>query len=270
MTRRRNANLLAILMCGALLVSVTPHVHAAPPKKQCIAAAEQGQQLRSEGHLQEARRTLAACTANSCPTIVRRDCGRWVEEIDAAQPSVTVRLEEDGVEVPDGKVFLDGDALPRGDGRAAPLDPGAHKFLWSRDGGNVEQEVTVREGERNRVIVLRTGPGSARSAKTEDVPVTPPKSNNSGSPLPWIIGGAGLALVGGGAVLWGIGLNDRSNLQSSCAAAHACVMSDVEASHVKLEVGDVLFGVGLVAVATAVVLLILQDPAAPPPRAARR
>lgn len=260
MTRTRSAKASVLVLAGALLVS---RAHAAPPKKQCIAAAEQGQQLRSEGHLRDARRTLAACTQNSCPTIVRRDCGRWIDEIDATQPSVTVRLEEDGVEVPDGKVFLDGDPLLRGDGRSTPLDPGTHRFLWSRDGGNVEQEITIREGEHNRLIVLRPGPGSAKSQRFDEGP-PPDRSRSGASPLPWIVGGTGLALAAGGAILWGIGLTDRSNLASSCAAAHACAMSDVEASHVKLEVGDVLFGVGLVAVATAVVLLLLQDPAAPP------
>lgn len=261
---------LALFLFGALCLSASA-AHAAPRKNQCIAAAEQGQQLRSEGKLQEARKILAACTSSSCPTVVRRDCGHWVDEIDAAQPSVTVRLEEDGLEVPDGKVILDGDPFPRGDGRATPLDPGTHRFVWSRDGGNVEQEITIREGERNRVIVLRTGAGSMHSRPEE--PPAADKGKSSGpsfGPIPWIVGGTGLALVGAGGVLWGIGLNDRSNLQSSCAAAHACVKSDVEASHVKLEIGDVLFGVGLLAVATAVVLFVFDTPPTKAPTTATR
>ena len=149
--------LVGIGALGVLCASLTS-AEAVPPKKQCINAAETGQQLRSSGRLIQARRALAACTASSCPTVVRRDCGRWVEEIDAAQPSVSVKLEDAaGGDVPDGKVLLDGEPMVRAaDGRATPVDPGAHKVVWSRETGrSVEQDVVVREGERNRVIVLR-------------------------------------------------------------------------------------------------------------------
>jgi len=237
-----------------------------PPKKQCINAAETGQQLRSSGRLIQARRALAACTASTCPTVVRRDCGRWVEEIDAAQPSVSVKLEDaTGGDVPDGKVLLDGEPMARAaDGRATPVDPGTHKVVWSRDvGHSVEQEVVVREGERNRVIVLRAPtPGltaRAGSGGGGDTGETPPPPSHTRGALPFIVGGLGLAVVGAGAVLWGIGLNDRSNLSTSCAAAHACAQSDVDASHTKLIIGDILAGVGIVAVAAAVYLYVTDD-----------
>ena len=66
-------------------------------------------------------------------------------------------------------------------------------------------------------------------------------------------------MVGAGVVFWGIGLNDRSNLSTSCAAAHACAQGDVDASHTKLIIGDVLVGVGILAVATAVYLYVTDD-----------
>jgi hypothetical protein len=255
------------IVAGAFAAALVASAGAAQaaPKKQCITAAETGQQLRSAGRLLSARRALAACTASSCPTVVRRDCGRWIEEIDAAQPSVTVKLEDvSGADVPDGTILLDGEPVPRAaDGRATQLDPGAHKLVWVRDAGrNVEQDVVVREGERNRVIVLRaSGPELVPRAGTTDAraPEDAPPPPGSRSPVPFVVGGLGVAAVAAGAIFWGIGLNERSNLGTSCAAAHACAQNDVDASRTKLIVGDVLVGVGVLAVAGAVVLYLTQD-----------
>jgi len=254
----------AILLTLGLALGAAADADAAPSKKQCIAAAEVGQQLRSSGRLIEARRALAACTTGSCPTLVRRDCGRWIEEIDAALPSVNVKLEDaGGLDTAEGRVLLDGEPMLRvADGRATPLDPGVHKLVWVRDPGrNVELEVVVREGERNRVLVLRVAPSGLvpRSAAAGD-PVEGPRSPTSpvASPLPWIVGGLGIAVGAAGGILWGIGLNDRSNLSASCAPAHACAQGDVDASRTKLIVGDVLAGVGVLAVAGAVLLLLTQ------------
>ena len=254
----------ALLLASALFLHA-PSTHAAPTSasaKQCIAAAESGQQHRSRGRLRDAREAFGVCTASTCPAVVRRDCGRWIEEIDAATPSVIVKLEdENGREVPDGQVLVDGEPLQRGlEGRASLVDPGVHKFVWQREGGPFEQEAVVREGEHNRVIVIRgpkrtpaaTGPEPADRAPAATATTTR-------SPLPWVIGGIGLALAAGGGVFWGIGLNDRANLESSCAAAHRCQEGDVDASRTKLLIGDVLLGAGAVAVATAVIILLTQS-----------
>ena len=176
------------------------------------------------------------------------------------------REDATGGDVPDGKVLLDGEPMVRAaDGRATPVDPGTHKVVWSRDTGrSVEQDVVVREGERNRVIVLRapspglTAHAGSPSAGDASEP-SPPAPAHARGPLPFIVGGLGLAMAGAGAVFWGIGLNDRSNLSTSCAAAHACAQGDVDASHTKLIVGDILVGVGIVAVATAVYLYVTDD-----------
>lgn len=265
MKREREMTYVAFVL-GAVFLLRPGETSAAPSpaKKRCIAAAESGQQLRSTGRLIDARKALAACTASACPAIVRRDCGRWIEEIDAAQPSITVKLEESGgADSPDGRVLVDGEPMPRGaDGRSTPLDPGVHKLVWARAGGDVEQEVVIREGERNRVIVLRVAAKGPRpTTDMTDVPAPPPRAQ---SPLPYVVGGLGIALVGAGGTLWGVGLNDRSNLSATCAAAHACAQSDIDASRTKLIVGDVLIGVGVLAVAGAIFLFLNQSREATP------
>lgn len=251
---------LSLALALALAAHAAPCVAAAPKQQQCIAAAESGQQLRSRSKLIEARKAFAACTASTCPAVIRRDCGRWIEELEATTPTVTVKLEDaSGAEVADGRVLLDGDPMPRAaDGRATQIDPGVRRFVWMRDEeGNVEQQVVVREGEHNRVIVLRPpmlkteGPEAART--TERAP-----DSRARGPLPWVVGGAGIALAATGGIFWGIGLNDRSTLSATCASSHTCAQSDVDASHTKLIVGDVLLGVGVVALAASVYLFLRQ------------
>jgi hypothetical protein len=262
MTQRRLlASLLAsALVAGASTASAVPK--KAQQQRQCIAAAESGQQLRSSGKLLEARKAFGPCTASACASAIRRDCGRWIDEIDSATPSVTVKLEDPaGADVAEGRVLIDGEALLRAaDGHATPIDPGVHHFTWEREDGNVDQELVIREGERNRVIVLRA-PSSSQGAPPvpagNDTHAEPP----SRGPLPWIVGGGGVALLAAGGIFWGIGLHDRSSLSTSCAGAHSCVQSDVDASRTKLIVGDVLIGVGVVAVAGAIYLFLRQGSA---------
>jgi len=116
----------------ALLTSASSSAVGAPKKaqQQCIVAAESGQQLRSSSKLLDARKAFGICTANGCPAVIRRDCGRWIDEIDLATPTITVKLEDaSGAEVAEGRVLMNGEPLLRAaDGRATPIDPGAHHF----------------------------------------------------------------------------------------------------------------------------------------------
>jgi hypothetical protein len=260
----------------ALVALASTSAHAAPPVKQCIATAESGQQLRRAGKLLAAYQEFASCTAMSCPPVVRRDCGRWLEEVDAATPTVGARLEDSsGNEVLSGVVLVDGQPL-RSNGQSMPIDPGVHRFVWQRgDAGDVVQDVVVREGERNRVIVLRVPerPASTNFSREEGSSV-PPRApaaqersagRRTAGPLPWIVGGVGLGAAVVGVGLWTVGLNERGNLSDSCAATHACFDHDVDASRTKLIVGDVLVGIGVVAIVAGLYLALRREPSRPIP-----
>ena len=249
----------------ALAASASTSASAAAPRRppqsqqqqQCIAAAESGQQLRSSGKLRDARKAFGPCTSNACAAVIRRDCGRWIDEIDAATPTFTVRLQDEhGVDVSDGKVLVDGEVVSSaGEGHATPIDPGMHRVVWEREAGNISEELVMHEGEHNRVVVLRV-PAILGPPQGGD---TAPVEAKHGSPVPWIVGTAGVALMVTGGIFWGLGLHDRANLSVTCAGAHACVQADVDASRTKLIVGDVLVGVGVVALAGALYLFLRQN-----------
>jgi hypothetical protein len=231
--------------------------HAAPPSaKRCIAIAERGQQLRKDGSLVDAQAAFRECSALECPAMVRRDCGKWVEELDESIPTVTVKLEdEDKKEIPSGRISVDGHPLPRsGEGRATPLDPGTHRFTWLRNPANVEEDVVIREGEKNRIIVLS-------APRSPDPPPPPPPPAKDRTSLPWVIGGIGIVSAAVGGTLWGVGLSERASLENGCKLRGTCTQSDVDSSRVKLVVGDVFMGVGIVAVGVAIYFLVRGDSA---------
>jgi hypothetical protein len=231
---------------------------AAPPasvqeKKACAAASEKAQSLRSEGKMIAARELLLVCARDVCPTVVRKDCSRWVAEVDEALPSVVVAAkDENGHDVTDAKVFVDdqpfADSL---DGKAQPIDPGAHVFRLERQGKQITEKVLVREGEKNRIVLIHLGP----PPKAEGA--APPPSSRSVPAETWILGGVCVVgLVG----FVGFGLSARSqasDLRSSCAPA--CAQSDVDGVKRKALFADVSLGIGLVALGAATYFFVASS-----------
>jgi hypothetical protein len=228
----------------------------------CLHDAEEAQPLRGQGRLLEARARLIACTADGCPSLVRADCARWLAEVEAALPSLVPKARDArGVDLVDVRVSVDGAlAKERLDGRGVPVDPGAHVVRIEAPGRRaVEQEVVVGEGEKNRIVAVTllapedeapTASASAPPAERPDADAT-----SGGTPaIAWVLGAAGLAGVGAGATFWGVGLSERSDLATRCASPSSCVQSDVDAAKTKLVVGDVLVGVGALALAAGVYL----------------
>lgn len=236
-----------------LLLSTT--ASAAPPTtaKRCIAAAETGQTQQRNGQLVSARKTFVACTQSECPPVVRKDCARWIEDLEKALPTVVLKpQDENGNDVAGGKVTIDGEEA-ESTSRAIPIDPGNHHVEWVREEGTIGVDIVVREGERNRIVEIR--PKKKEQPKEKEEP-----RKWERSPVPFVVGGLGVVASAIGGTLWGIGLSDRANLVTSCAPTHACSADDVDASKTKLVVGDVLFGIGVVAVVTAVVLFVRDTP----------
>ena len=273
MTRTASLSIARLARLATLVLLISAPASAAPPTKRCIEAAESGQELRSQGKLMEARKAFAICTSPSCPTPVRRDCGRWIEEVDVALPTVAVRLEDEGGhELAEGNVLIDDTAIEPSAGRAVAVNPGAHRFTWVRADGKIEQSLVIREGEHNRVIILRASAGAVASGGPTPVvgperPATQPAPRSS--VLPLVVGGIGIVALGVGGGFWFAGLRQRSNLEQTCKDSRTCQQSDIDASRTKLIVGDILVGVGVVAIAGALYLYLSQTNDPPRPSAQR-
>jgi hypothetical protein len=236
-------------------------------KQACVDDFTAGQTLRGDHALRAARAKLVACAQEACPAAVRKDCAALLEQVDAALPSVVARARDgEGHDLVDVSLRVDGEpAAARLDGKAIPLDPGAHVIRFERATGandangaagpqSVEVKIVLSEGDKLRAVDA-----------TFPVPTRPPiddrpRASRAGPPAgAWILGG--VAVVGLGSFAY-FGLKGRSeilSLRERCDGA--CPQDEVDAAHRKLIVADVSLGVGLVTGGLATWLFLRERPA---------
>jgi hypothetical protein len=260
---RRASSLIVVAVVQALLL---PAAHA-DEKQQCIAASDQGQELRDNGNYRRAREAFATCARATCPALVRRDCGQWQADLEEAWPSVIVSAkDEQGNDLAEGRVLVDGELLvSKLDGRPARVDPGEHKLRIETDGhAPIEQHLVVRAGEKNRVIEVRiasTGDVSGQTASG----TTPGESETALSAKrtsALVFGGLALVAFGTEAYFGLSGMSDRSSLLAQpCAQTSTCSPSAVDSIRTKFTVADIALGVGLASGALSVYLFLTSSPA---------
>ena len=95
-----------------LLVAGAAEAAPATVSDQCADSAEHGQAERKLGHLLLARGEFRLCAVAKCPRVVRDDCTRWVDELDAAIPTVLFGATNDhGEDITSLKVSVDGHSV---------------------------------------------------------------------------------------------------------------------------------------------------------------
>ena len=255
----------AFLLALGIVVSASPAF--ATPKDECINAAEAAQRLRTQRKLMSARAQLVACAADSCPSVIRDDCVKWLGEVDAAMPTIVIRAHDGrGHDVVDVRVLVDGtETMTRLTGVATPINPGEHTFRFeSARHPAVEQTVLVAEAEKTRVIQIAfddpSHPVVAVLPAAPPSPIAPPPSAPSAKPsiVPWIIGGIGVASLVGFGVLEGLLQGEYSDLESGCGAHRGCTDADVSGNRTKVTLAKVTLGVGLAGVVVAVPWILLD------------
>jgi hypothetical protein len=247
----------------AACVVLFPSVALADQVDACVDGADHAQQLRDQGKLIEARAQLLVCGASSCPSAVAKQCVRWLQEVDAEMPTVSVRARDaEGVDVTDVGVSIDGvEQTTSLDGRPMPINPGAHSLVFHRGEVNVQVPLMVRSGEKNRLLDVQLG--------KKEVVVAPPPPPHEPPPVvvvqhpfrfPWTTGVfLGLSVAGfvSTGVLVAIAGSDASSLRQTCAPG--CAQSDVDAVRAKLTAANVTMGVGIGALAISVIFLVVAN-----------
>ncbi|XXY44985.1 hypothetical protein WME91_33795 [Sorangium sp. So ce269] len=270
---------------AALAVSALAYLQPAPARagdaEACFTASEEGQRLRDEGRLREARARFISCGGAACPALVRSDCAGWLSDVTARVPTLILSAEdEQGQDVADVQVTVDGAPLTaRLDGKAVEVDPGEHVLRFERAGSApVALQLVVREGEKLRRVSTRlvrsAGPrgGAGATGGGAGAPgggsLTPRGDGDASPPasallLPIALGGVAAA---GGVAYAALGLSARADadrLRTTCAPR--CAEADVDAVRTKIVGANIAFGVGVAALGGAVAALLLgrADPAAP-------
>jgi hypothetical protein len=230
----------------------------------CMSAHEAGQRAKAAAQLTAARALFLTCARPSCPPALARDCGAWLEEVERLVPTVVASARDKlGRDMTDVRVSVDQRPFATVlDGKALPLDPGAHVFRFEHaEAPAVELTVLVREGDKGRTVEARFDWPEPGEPAPRPVP-----------PAIWVLGGLGLVQGTVAGVLATSAAIQRADLDDR-GCAPACPRDEAEAIDRSNTLALVLGGFAAATLAAAVVLFVARpDPsdASPPPSAGAR
>ena len=262
-----------MLFRSALPLSLACTLLAAPSRaadeQTCVAAYDESQRTRRAGKLIKTRDTLLVCAQESCPAAVSKACTRWLEEVKASLPTVVLGAKDGtGRDIIDVEVFDGATSISdKLDGRAVPLDPGAHelRFVFP-DGAEVVERVLLRESEKNRAVTaqLPSPPPAPRQVKGKpepaETPAPAPTPPSAGPPtVSIVLGAVGVAALASFAYFGITAQRDADDLDESCAPN--CPKSDTDAVKDKALIADISLGVGIASLAGATYFWVTAHPA---------
>ncbi|HEX7602757.1 MAG TPA: hypothetical protein VF316_14170 [Polyangiaceae bacterium] len=250
---------LAPFAVALVALLAAPMAHA-DETDACFSAPVDGQKLKNEGKLNAALAQFEMCARKSCPAEIVADCTHWAGAVENAIPSIVVAPRDaQGNDLLEVRVAVDDGAPIEVSGRAIVLDPGSHKLVFSREGvGSVVQEVLLREGEKNRVIVVRFEPPPPPPLAAQPAP--PPATTVVTRPVPaatWIALTVGILALGSFGAVAGVGIAERS--RNGCDIG--CTGAQKDDVDLKFHVADALLAIGIIGVATAAVVYFTRPTA---------
>jgi hypothetical protein len=156
---------------GAVLLLAPHRAQADDVKAECVQANTKGQEQRRDGKLSLARESFRACAASSCPSLLRDDCTRRLDEVERVQPTIVFDVKDaSGRDVIAVKVTVDGKPLAdRLTGAPLQVDPGEHVFAFEAVGQPpVTQTFLIKESEKDRQERIVMGAGSAAGSPSSE------------------------------------------------------------------------------------------------------
>jgi hypothetical protein len=217
-----------------------PGVARAADKAACLKAYESAQQDKNEGKLRSSREALLVCVEPECPDLLRKDCSSWLTEVERSMPTVVVTARSGKSEVTDVRVWVDDALLAQAlTGAALELDPGPRAFRIEAPGYvPVERSITIRQGEKNRVINVELAPVEGASETSRGIPLAS-----------WVLGGIGVVGLASFSYFGLKGLSGRGDL-NDCKGE--CAQSDVDDVHSDFTRADISLAIGALALGGAV------------------
>ncbi len=252
-------------LCAVLaVVSLPKDVIAADV--DCPTASEQGQKLRDQGKLIRAREMFLLCSKATCPSVVRKDCAKWLPELEESVPTIVFSVQDgSGTDLSAVAVTLDGAKVATVlDGKPVPIDPGPHTVIYETQGvPPLTQNVIVHAGEKNRIVKATLGAAPVKPDPKQDPKPDPkpdpkldPKPQKSGVPvMTYVLGGVGVIGIGSFAFFGITGKSDLDDLRKSSCVPN-CDPAKLDDTKTKLLIADISLGVGVLALAGATVLFL--------------
>lgn len=243
----------------AIAVLMAPAVAIAGDKERCGSSYIDAQRLRRLGSLIQARAELEVCL-QECSEAVQPDCAQWLDEVTRALPSVVVTVQRAGTDVANAVVIVDG-APAANAARAVELDPGQHRIEVDVEGARAARDVVLREGEKNRRVVIELERPSASTGLAPPAierPV-PPTVERAAPRMPWLTIGAGTLGAAGLLTFASVGIYGNSRYADLEACRPRCDPKDVSSVRSTYAVADVALGVGIVALGVALVSYMARE-----------
>ncbi|MBK7580470.1 MAG: hypothetical protein IPI67_09725 [Myxococcales bacterium] len=260
----------------AALAGVCVAPAAAAGKKECAVAYVEAQKLKAESSFVKSREQLILCAKDECLAAVKKDCVAWLDEVNASIPSFVIEAKgPDGKETFDVKVSVDGEVVAEKlDVKAIEVDPGTHKLVLEYAGeAPVEQELILRQGQKNKVIEVSFAKKTAAKpdavAEPDPTPEPDPKLDTSKKPptLSYVLGGVGLVALVGTTYFW-LGASSAEKDLEDKKCEPNCDQADVDSIKSKRLIGDIALGVGAACIGAAAYLWLAPKKSSAPKEAA--
>ncbi len=245
---------------AAALVFLVPAVSIADQKEECVSAYTRSQELKGGGKLREAREQLLVCAQAECPDFIKRDCSKWLSDVDATLPTVVFSAKQGGRDVTNVRVLSGDKVIAESlDGRAVPWDPGSATFVFeSEDLGKKEVTLIVKEGQKAQTVEAVFGKSEGSTGVEGGIDSTAADDKT----LAYVLGGVGIVGLGGFAFFGLSGNSDKNGL--ACADEKTCTDDDLDPIKQKYLFADISLGVGVVSLGVATYLLLSPTKPAEP------
>jgi hypothetical protein len=256
--------LVGVALASVAMVSSTS-AYADDALGQCIAASDRGIDLRKQGKLIDARKSLATCAVAACGVDIKESCEKRLTEINAALPTI-IFVPKSGVggDIGGVKATMDGTVLAEAlDGRPFTVDPGRHTFRFELAGqAPVEKTLVLSETEKDRRETIVIGPLPAPVDTPTTSLATPTASDvgaSSRSNLKtagYVVAGAGIVGIAVGSVFGILAISD--NNAAGCDANSFCANPSKRTAAQGVATGSTVgFVAGGVLLAGGVVLVLV-------------
>jgi hypothetical protein len=238
---------------GAGCLVVSPRsAHAENETRQCIDEHTDGQLQRSSGKLRAALEHFRACSSEQCPSLIRKECVDLAQQVQSAMPSIVLGAsDERGHDLPKASATINGgQAIAEMDGRAVELDPGKYQIEFVlADGRRQTVNLTLGEAEKYRRItaVFASSPAAPPAAMAQ---------SRGAGPLPFVLGGVGLAALGSFAFFAIDGQNKEHDLR---ACAPRCASDRVSSMRSRYLLADISLGVAVVSLGASAYFFLRHE-----------
>ncbi|WP_437996621.1 preprotein translocase subunit TatA [Sorangium sp. So ce185] len=147
-------------------------------------------------------------------------------ELEPRLPKLVLELAQ-GTPVP-AELHLDQAPLPQGSvGSELPVNPGDHVLIarWA-DGRETETRVSLGEGTRKSVRLeppsVAAAPPDPSQAPAPRPDAPPPPASSARRTLAFVIGGVGVAALGGSLITGGLAMGAKGDLEEECPDPSRC------------------------------------------------